>query len=71
MGRKALENKIYTALTTSMIFENSYSVIGTLPNFIIFLPWRNSPQGAKAPPLYRGFKIILRYSTVSRTPLDE
>ena len=35
-----------------------------------FLPWRNSTSGT-GPPNYRGFMIILRHTTIGRTPLDE
>jgi len=39
-------------------------------NMFILLPWRNSPSGP-GPSHFRGFMIILRHTTVGRTPLDE
>jgi hypothetical protein len=37
---------------------------------VIFLSWRDCPSGPR-PPHYRGFIIILRHTTLRRTPLDE
>jgi hypothetical protein len=37
---------------------------------VIFLSWRDNPNGPR-PPHYRGFMIILRHTTLGRTPLDK
>jgi len=47
-----------------------YSRIIKVFNYTIILPWRNSPFGPR-PPHYWGFMIILRHTTLCRTPLDE
>jgi len=39
--------------------------------FLIFLPWRNSHQWAKASSLLRIHDHTQRHTTVGRTPLDE
>jgi hypothetical protein len=62
MGRKALGNKIYTALTMFMIFKNSYSVIDILSNFIIFFIM------AQQSPLGQGLPIIEDSRSYSDTP---
>ena len=50
----------------NLLYVAAVSIAGNLPN----------PHGATAPsgpgyPLYRGFTITLRHTTLGRTPLDE
>jgi len=39
-------------------------------SLVIFFPFLNSPSGPR-PPHWRGFEIILRHTTLGRTPLAE
>jgi hypothetical protein len=57
-------------------FNAEIKKIGAMPPLLVTSSWRDSFNGATAPvgprpPHYRGFTITLRFTTISRAPLDE
>jgi hypothetical protein len=70
MGMRALGNKIYTTLTTYAIFTNSNSIIGILPNFIIFYHGVTAPRD-QGLPIIEGSRSYSDTTHAVTTPLDE
>ena len=54
----------------SLVTVPTYLYLSYAAPIIFFLPWRNSSRGPR-PSHYWGFMIILRHTTLGRTPLDE
>ena len=67
---KRTASSIFSTLILNISWSFVYGKRVSKPNETFFsLPWRNSPQGARA--FNRGSTITIRHTTLGRTPLDE